>query len=254
LATGFISSHGAGLPDSYPDPARFEKAIEQFEAEDRINPPPQGAVLCIGSSSMRMWHDMIEEDLAPLTLIKRGFGGSNMNDVLHYADRIVIPYMPRAIVLYEGDNDVAKGVPPAKIHETFRAFAGKVHAAIPECRIYVLSIKPSVKRWTMWSDMQEANRLIAMDCAKDERMTFVDISKVMLAADGTPKPEIFKEDQLHMNRNGYEIWRDTLKPVLMKNEIQLEAKQTVLTLPDSLPCPDEEPEQGRSSRKFIYAA
>jgi lysophospholipase L1-like esterase len=222
LATGFIRSHGAGLPDSYPDPARFEKAIEQFETEDRINPPPQGAVLCIGSSSMRMWHDTIVEDLAPLTLIRRGFGGSNMNDVLHYADRVVLPYQPRAIMLYEGDNDIASGVAPEQILETFRAFAAKVHAQLPECRFYVLSIKPSIKRWDMWADMQKANRLMAADCAKDARMTFVDVGAGMLDATGKPKEELFKQDKLHMQRGGYEIWRDTLRPILLKTELPFE--------------------------------
>jgi lysophospholipase L1-like esterase len=221
----------------YPNPARFDNAIAQFEGEDRNNPPPAGAVLCIGSSSMRMWHDMIEQDLAPLKLIKRGFGGSNMNDVLHYADRIVLPYKPRAIVLYEGDNDAAKGIPAAKILETFRALVAKVHAAQPDCRFYVLPAKPSPSRWHLWPAMQEANNLIAGECAKDGRMTFVDIASPMLSADGTPIPELFKKDQLHMNRAGYEIWRNTLRPVLHKAEGPFESGtgvQTIMRFPESI--------------------
>ncbi|VGO12596.1 hypothetical protein PDESU_01149 [Pontiella desulfatans] len=216
----------AAKPGTYSDPAKFNKAIMQFETEDRNTPSPAGAVLCIGSSSMRMWHGMIEEDLAPLTLIKRGFGGSNMNDVLHYADRIVLPYQPRAIVLYEGDNDVAQGVPPAKIFETFQAFVEKVHAALPDCRFYILPAKPSPKRQHLWPTMQEANNLIAAECAKDARMTFVDIASPMLLSDGTPNPELFLKDQLHMNRAGYEIWRDTLKPILLQNELKFKAEET----------------------------
>ena len=217
------SAFSQGL-ENYPDPQRFEKAIEAFEAENRTNPAPRGAVLCIGSSSMRMWHGTIVEDLAPLTLIRRGFGGSNMNDVLHYADRIVLPYKPRAIVLYEGDNDIAQGVSPETIQKTFRVFTAKVHAELPECRFYVLSIKPSISRWNMWPDMQAANRLMAADCAKDERMVFVDAGTPMLGDDGLPKPEIFKKDNLHMKRIGYEIWCDALKPVLHKTELQYESK------------------------------
>ncbi len=205
-----------------PDPTRFEDDIERFEESDRLKAPPEGAVLCIGSSSMRMWHDRIREDLSPLTLITRGFGGSTMNDLLHYTDRIVLPYQPRAIVVYEGDNDVAQGVTPAVIKETFRAFVGKVHADLPECRIYLLSIKPSISRWTMWPDMQEANRLLATDCAGDERLTFVDIGAGMLDDSGTPRKKLFKADDLHMNRAGYELWREVIKPVLHEGELPFE--------------------------------
>ena len=95
---------------------------------------------------MRMWHSKIHEDLAPLTVIARGFGGSTMFDLLHYTDRIVLPYKPRAIVVYEGDNDVAIGVGPEEIRDTFRKFVHKVHAALPQTRIYFLAIKPSYSR------------------------------------------------------------------------------------------------------------
>ncbi len=215
--SGFARAQETGK-ENYPDPKRFEKAIEQFESGDRQNPPSQGAIVCIGSSSMRGWHGTIEGDLAPLTVIPRGFGGSNMNDALHYADRIVLPYKPRAIVLYEGDNDVAQGIPPGQIAETFRAFAKKVHDELPECRIYVLSIKPSIKRWSMWPTMQEANALLEAMCRKDDRLVYVDIATPMLNAEGLPKPGIFKKDKLHMTRSGYVIWRDTLKPVLENRE------------------------------------
>jgi len=171
---------------------------------------------------MRLWHKTIHDDLAPLTVIPRGFGGSNMNDALNFADRIVIAYQPRAIVLYEGDNDVAQKIAPAKIAETFDKFIAKVHGQFPECRIYVLAIKPSLRRWSMWPDMQKANALIAGRCADDERLTWVDIATPMLNNEGYPRQELFVEDNLHMTREGYIIWRDTLRPILLKTELEHE--------------------------------
>jgi len=212
----------SGGDGEYGDPGRFEKDIRRFEASDEKHPPPRGAIVCIGSSSMRGWHGTIEDDLAPLTVVPRGFGGSNMNDVLYYADRIVLPYEPRAVVLYEGDNDIAQGIAPGKIAETFRAFVRKVHGELPDCRIYFLSIKPSIRRWGLWPKMKEANALIAAECAKDERLTFVDVAAGMLDGDGVPREEIFKEDGLHMNREGYVIWRDILRPVLLASELRYE--------------------------------
>jgi lysophospholipase L1-like esterase len=206
----------------YKNPDHFEKAMQQFETADQEQPPPQGAIVGIGSSSMRGWHSTIKTDLAPLTIIPRGFGGSNMNEALHYADRIVLPYKPRAILLYEGDNDIAQDITPKKITDTFRAFIAKVHKDLPNCRIYFLSIKPSISRWKMWPKMQEANNLIAAECAKDKRLTYVDVASGMLDDEGKPLKNIFKEDNLHMTRPGYVIWENAVRPILIEAELQFE--------------------------------
>ena len=202
----------------YPDPARFEEQIASFEEADRHSFPSAGAVLCIGSSSMRGWHRTIREDLAPLTLIPRGFGGSNMNDVVHFADRVVLPYEPRAILLYEGDNDIAHGISPDTVIARFEELVSIVHSSFPEARFYALAVKPSIARWSMWPAMTGTNRLMRERCAKDERLTYIDIAAPMLNGKSEPRPEIFVEDNLHLNRRGYEIWRDAVRPVLVRAE------------------------------------
>ena len=223
---GFLGTPCLGQDSGeYPAPERFSEEIQRFEAEDRRQAPPRNAIVCIGSSSMRGWHGTIRGDLAPLTIIPRGFGGSNMNDALHFADRIVLPCRPRAIVVYEGDNDVAQGIAPEKIADTFRAFSKKVHADLPECRIYFLSIKPSIQRWSLWPKMKEANHLVAMECMKDKRLVFVDVASGMLDGEGNPRRGLFKEDKLHMTRAGYVIWRNVLRPILAKAELRFEPKK-----------------------------
>jgi len=206
----------------WPDPARFEKQIAEFEAADAQQMPPEGAIVAIGSSSMRGWHKSIKADLAPLTVIPRGFGGSCMNDALHYVDRIVIKYRPRAVLLYEGDNDIAGNWTKEQIVEAFRAFQQRIHAELPETRIYVISIKPSVSRWSMWPRMAEANEALKAECAKDKRMTYIDVATPMLGANGEPKPEIFLNDNLHMKPEGYAIWTQAVKPVLDAAELKYE--------------------------------
>ena len=223
----------------YGSPQRFEAHIEHYEAIDKSDPPPQGAIVCVGSSSMGGWHEMIGQDLAPLTVIPRGFGGSNMNDALYYADRIVLSYQPRAIVIYEGDNDIAQGIAPEVVAEMARSFVSKVHHRFPQCRIYFLSIKPSISRWHLWPKMKEANELIAAECAKDPRLTFVDIASGMLNDEGKPRKNIFKADDLHMTREGYVIWRDALRPILMKSELRYEEQQSI----DSSEAKEKTPSQ-----------
>jgi len=221
----FAKDSGSDGGKEYGNPERFEKAIRRFETSDRKHHPPKSAIICIGSSSMRGWHETIAEDLAPLTVIPRGFGGSNMNDALHYADRIVLSCEPRAIVVYEGDNDIAQGISPKKVASTFQEFVEKIHKELPECRIYFLSIKPSIARWKLWPKMKETNRLVAAKCKKDKRLTFVDVASSMLDQKGNPRKEIFKEDKLHMTKDGYMIWRNALRPVLLRSELQYEKQK-----------------------------
>ncbi len=210
------------LPGVYPNPDRFEMQIAEFEESDKTSPPPTGAVLCYGSSSIRYWHKDLAEDLAPLTVIPRGFGGSNMNDALHFADRAVLPYKPRAILLYEGDNDIGAGVSPEEVIDTFRKFVTKVHSTLPDTRIYIIAIKPSILRWRLWPQIQKTNELFAAECNKNDKLTYIDIATPMLTPEGLPRPELLCMDRLHMNRQGYELWRDIVQQILVKNEGQYE--------------------------------
>jgi lysophospholipase L1-like esterase len=222
LSLYIIASAVSAQTAAYPDPERFEEAIRAFEAEDADNTPPEGAIVGAGSSSMRGWHKTISADLEPLTIIPRGFGGSNMNDLLHFAERVVIKYKPRAVVIYEGDNDTASGISPAEIRDTFNAFTAKVHDRLPQTRIYFLTIKPSVARWVMWSRMKRANELIKAECDKSLLLTYLDVSTPMLDKSGVVRKDIFVEDNLHMNSAGYKIWTDAVRPILLKNELEFE--------------------------------
>ncbi len=203
----------------YGDPRRFESAIEAFERQDAANRPEPGSVLFVGSSTIRMWHATVEQDMEPLRVVARGFGGSNMNDALHYADRIILAYRPRAVVLYEGDNDIAQGISPELVAKTFQQLVRKIHARLPETRIYFLAIKPSVKRWSMIDRMREANRQIAAACGRDERLTYVDVATPMLDRQEKVRSDLFRKDMLHMNPRGYALWVSILKPMLHKREL-----------------------------------
>ena len=202
----------------YPDPERFRGAIDAFLAADAESPPPKGAIVATGSSSMLGWHSRIAEDLAPLTVIPRGFGGSNMNDVRYFLDEVVLSYSPRAVLLYEGDNDTAAGATPEEILAHFDAITEGIHEALPETRIYILAVKPSIRRWHLWESMSATNEMFAARAAADERLVYIDIATPMLGGDGEPRPEIFIADNLHMNGAGYDIWRDVVRPVLVGAE------------------------------------
>jgi lysophospholipase L1-like esterase len=195
-----------------PDPTRFVAEINAFEAWDRQNSVPTGAVLFVGSSSIRMWKTA--ESFPDLPVINRGFGGSVITDATHFAPRIVVKYRPRVIVFYSGDNDIAAGMSPQKVFDDFRAFAELIHKKLPETRIIFLPIKPSLARWNKWPQMQEANALVAELANTDDRLDVVDTATPMLGADGQPRSELFLDDGLHMNEEGYAVWNEILAPAL----------------------------------------
>jgi lysophospholipase L1-like esterase len=192
-------------------PSQFEPEIKAFEASDRTNPPPRDAVLFFGSSTIRFWKTLAQ-DFPDLKVINRGFGGSHLSDSTFFADRIVIPYQPKTIVLYAGDNDLAAGKTPEQVFADYQAFVQKIHAKLPETRIVYLSIKPSPSRWHLKDQIQTANHLISG--LKGDRLAFIDTYSPMLNQDGQPRAELFQKDNLHMNAEGYKLWTSLIKPHL----------------------------------------
>jgi lysophospholipase L1-like esterase len=189
----------------------WEPAIEAFEASDRTNPPPQGAVLFIGSSSIEHWKS-VAADFPEVKVINRGFGGSELGDSTYYADRIVAPYHPRAIVMYAGDNDLWDGRSPQQVRDEFAAFVTKVRSEDRGVPVAFISIKPSMARKMLLSKINEANTLVRDYAATQKGVTYLDTYTPMLGPDGQPQSKWFVQDGLHMNRSGYELWISIIKP------------------------------------------
>ena len=183
----------------------FENEVLAFEASDRTNPPPKDAILFIGSSSIRLWKTLAK-DFPMHKVINRGFGGSQIIDSVNYADRIVVPYRPRQIVLYAGGNDINGGKSPDQVFTDYKTFVAKVHSDLPKTRITYISIAPNPARWAQVERVKAANQLIADYVKTDTRLGFINVFPEMLGPDGQPKPDIYVDDRLHMNAKGYEIW------------------------------------------------
>ncbi len=196
-------------------PAKWEAEIKAFEAADKTNPPPRNATLFVGSSSVRLWKTLAR-DFPGYKVVNRGFGGSQIEDSIAFADRVVIPYRPKTIVLYAGDNDIAAGKSPEQVAADFKRFAQKIHAALPRTRIAFISIKPSPARWHLVEKTKAANQMIEDFCRKDKGRIYIDVFNPMLGPDGQPRADLFVEDKLHMNPGGYALWSALIKPWLRK--------------------------------------
>ena len=194
-------------------PARWEKSIVEIEQRIASGKSTPGAVLFVGSSSIRLWK--LEESFPDLVTVNHGFGGSFLSDSVHFFDRIVVPIKPTAIVIYAGDNDIASEKTPETVYDDFQQFVAAVRAKLPECRqIVYIGIKPSVKRWTLAETIQLTNSLIKADCDKDPLLEYADVWRPMLTADGAPNADLLVDDGLHMNERGYKIWVAAVKSVL----------------------------------------
>ncbi len=195
-----------------PNFEKWEASIQKFESQDKQTPQPQGANLFVGSSSIRMWK--LDKSFPKSKTINRGFGGSEIADSIHFADRIILKHQPAVIQLYAGDNDISHGKSAETVTADFRKFVSVVRKKLPDVRITFIAIKPSIKRWNLADEIREANKAISAICAADNQMDYVDVFKPMLGDDGKPRPELFLKDGLHMNDEGYRLWASIVRPLL----------------------------------------
>jgi lysophospholipase L1-like esterase len=195
----------------------WEPAIRSFEEQDKAHPPAPGCIVFTGSSSIRFW-DTLAADMKPLDVINRGFGGSQFSDLDQYASRIVVAYHPRAVVVYEGDNDLAEGSgkTPEIVAADFRKFVQLVHGALPDTWIYILSIKPSKLRWKQWPEMKAANKMMQDFAATQQRVQYIDIATLTFDAGGNLPGDLFKPDGLHPTAKLYAMWTAIIKPILLQ--------------------------------------
>jgi len=193
-------------------PERWEETIAKFEERDRETPPPDSPLLFTGSSTVVQWKT-VAEDMPFAPVINRGFGGSQVSDLLYYVDRVIIAYRPRMVVIYSGDNDISAGKDPALVLADYAAVEARIHAALPETTLVIVSVKPSVKRWHLAEPMLQLNALLPQWTAQRERTEYLSVWDEMLGEDGQPRPELYS-DGLHMTPEGYRIWTEVMRPRL----------------------------------------
>jgi lysophospholipase L1-like esterase len=196
--------------DATPEPAdaRWHDSFAAFAAADHAHAPQPGGVVFVGSSSIRLWDGLETEfGAGPAGIVKRGFGGSRMLDCRRHLGRLVVPYKPRLVVVYAGDNDLAEGRSPRDVLADFAAFVGGVRAALPQTRIAYLSIKPSPLRAALLPRVREANALIADYIEGAPNLDYIDVYSKMVDADGRPRAELYGADALHLNAAGYALWK-----------------------------------------------
>jgi len=222
LALGLSVAGALAADEVLTDKSAPSKVLALYQktlAAARKDPPAPGAVICIGSSHMQLWKG-VKEDLAPLTVHNYGIGGSRMTQAEEYfIDNLAIAFKPRAVILYEGSNDINAGAKPEAVLASFQKIHRKLHAGLPEARLYVLAIVPSPgKRFDKFDELKHLNELLRTECATQPWMKFIDTTTPLLGVDGKPKEELFKPGDIHMVPAGYAVWKSVIAPVIVPIE------------------------------------
>ena len=203
---------GRPVPAAH-DFARWEAEIKAFESADRDKPPPTGGVLFIGSSTIRLW-TTLAQDFPDCQVLNRGFGGSEIVDSTHFADRIIFPYRPRQVFLRAGGNDIHAGRLPGEVAADFAEFVRVVHENLPETEVVFISLCPAPARWGEKDKNQRLDELVRELALHMPRVAFVDCFDLSLFPDGRPRSQLFVDDQLHFNPRGYQELAERVRPYL----------------------------------------
>jgi lysophospholipase L1-like esterase len=211
LVVAFSLSQGVRAESPDPDPGRFSVSIEAFTAWDSKNSFPEGGVLFVGSSSVRLWPTAMAFPGKPI--INRGFGGAELSDVIHFYEQVIRPYSPSKVFLYAGDNDIGNGKSADQVFKDYKELVVVLRADLPDSELIFISIKPSWQRWGKWPTMVEANRMVREYAARHHNLGYADLATPLLDNNGRPK-DVFINDGLHLSEEGYRLWQEALAPFL----------------------------------------
>lgn len=195
------------------DFGRWEKEVAAYEASDRESPPPKGGVLFIGSSTIRLWKTLAD-DFPDHKVINRGFGGTEIRDATHFADRLIFPHEPRQIFLRAGGNDIHAGRLPSQVAADFVEFVRVVRTRLPKAEILYIAVSPAPARWGETDKYRALNRRIRKLALEMPFVSFVDAFDVSLGPDGQARPGWFVKDRLHFSPEGYKRLAERVRPFL----------------------------------------
>ncbi|MFT3949364.1 MAG: GDSL-type esterase/lipase family protein [Agriterribacter sp.] len=195
----------------------FYNDIQKFRKQDSAQFPAKRSILFIGSSSFTMWKD-VQDYFPGYTIINRGFGGSTLPDLIRYVNDIVVPYKPKQVVIYCGENDIASSdtITAETVAQRFVTLFETIRKIYPKVPIAFISMKPSPSRERFLPKLQSANQQIRDYITTQKRTAYIDVYPYMMRENGSPRKALFTEDMLHMNKNGYAIWQYAILPYLKK--------------------------------------
>ncbi len=224
-AHGFTAS---AVPDTIVSgqKIRFQSAIREYVSADSVDPPPREAICFIGSSIFRQWTSL-QEDMAPLPVYNRAFGGSRTIEVLYYMDLLVLPHDPKIVVYYCGSNDVNGNQPADSIASRFFQFAERLADSLPRTKVFYVSVNRAPQKRAKWASVDSVNALVRTYCDGHPAVTFIDVNPALFTETGEPRLELFKDDLLHFKPTAYREFARIIKPYVERAWRELSASPPI---------------------------
>ena len=195
----------------------FWKDVTAFKKVDSAQKPAPHSILFIGSSSFTRWTD-VADYFPGYTITNRAFGGSTLPDVIRYFYEVIVPYQPKQIFIYCGENDLAysESVTADEVLRRFKTLYAMIRVYFPDITVDFVSIKPSPSREKIQERVKAANAKIKAFLAKEKKAAFINVYDAMLDANGKMREELYVQDRLHMKPEGYKIWQRIFLPYMIK--------------------------------------
>ncbi|MCD8176061.1 MAG: GDSL-type esterase/lipase family protein [Tannerellaceae bacterium] len=196
---------------------RHEADIENFRRQDSEVTDFHCDVLFFGSSSIRLWKTL-EEDMSPLRVLNRGYGGSTVRDILYNYRDIFSDYKPSQIVFY-CDNDINGGrhdVTIGELYDLYRILFDRLNHDYPGVPVYFLSDKHSRSRANLRETQQIVNNLIRTYAETSKQLVYIDVTTPLLQPDREINDSLYLDDKLHITREAYQLWTNIIKPYLLE--------------------------------------
>lgn len=209
----FLSGHNMSAQRTYPSSELWKKHVASFREADQKKMPAEDAILFVGSSTFSGWRAMAKS-FPDHRIINRGFGGSQLSDLIFFFQDVVLPYSPCQIIVYEGDNDIASGMSPDEYLQDVITFVRLVEIFLPGTPVDFLSTKPSPGRGNWTEDYLKANELVQQYTASKNHLRFIDVAQLMIDSEGNIRADYFLDDKVHLSPEGYEMWRSVIQPYL----------------------------------------
>jgi lysophospholipase L1-like esterase len=195
----------------------FATEIAAFKLQDSAAMPPKHAIVFVGSSSFTKWTN-VQSYFPGRTIINRGFGGSTLEDVIRYADDIIIAYNPKQVVIYCGENDIAGGATDSAVYSRFVKLFNIIRAKLSNVSVAFVSVKPSPSRRKYWGVITAANEMIRGFLTQQKNASYIDVYYPMLSKGPAIHGSYFIQDSLHMNESGYKYWKLLIEPYLIRTK------------------------------------
>jgi lysophospholipase L1-like esterase len=193
--------------------AKWEKEIAAFEQSDHTNPPPKRPIIFTGASTIRKW-TTLAQDFPKHPVVNRGVGGSEIEDITHFADRIIFPHQPKMIFFRSGGNDLHGGKSVERVFADYKEFVAAIHGKLPATDIVFIAQNPTNARWEQHDQEKALNKLVEDFSRSTPHLKYIELYDMVLGPDGKPRDELFVADRLHFNAEGYKLLAERVRPFL----------------------------------------